>query len=101
MSRYFLWASVLCVLVFGPACKGDCRKLAEKLCQCSANTSEKNLCIQNASTEQGRVGTTDADEAVCASLYNGCDCHTINTPAGKVACGLARPGPDGGVGGSG
>ena len=101
MSRYFLWASVLSVLVFGPACKGDCRKLAEKLCDCAANTTEKNQCLTNAATEQGRVGTTPADETVCAQLYDGCDCHTINTPAGKVACGLARPAPDGGIPGSG
>ena len=97
MSRYFLWASVLCVLVLGPACKGNCRNLAEKLCLCAANTIDKNTCLTTAATEQGRVGTTDADEAVCASLYDGCDCHTINTPQGKVACGLARPPPDGGV----
>lgn len=97
MSRHFLWASVLCVLVLGAACKGDCRKLAEKLCQCSANTAEKNSCIQVAATEQGRIGTTASDEALCASLYAGCDCHTVNTPEGKVACGLARPPPDGGV----
>ena len=97
MSRYFLWASVLCVLVLGSACKGDCRKLAEKLCQCAANTNDRNFCIQNASTEQGRVGTTPEQEAVCASLYDGCDCHTVNTPEGKVACGIARPPPDGGI----
>jgi len=34
---------------------------------------------------------------VCASLYDGCDCHTVNTPQGRVACGIARPPPDGGV----
>jgi hypothetical protein len=97
MSRYFLWASVLGVLLFGAACKGDCRKLSEKLCNCAANTADKNTCIQTAATEQGRVGTTPQDEQVCAALYDGCDCHTVNTPQGKVACGIARPPPDGGV----
>ena len=97
MSRYFLWASVLCVLVLGPACKGSCRQLSEKLCLCASNTFDENICIQNAATEQGRVGTTPEDDAVCATLIDGCDCHTINTPEGKVACGIARPPPDGGV----
>jgi len=97
MSRYFLWVSVLGVLLFGAACKGDCRKLAEKLCTCATNTTDRNLCLQRAATEQGRVGTTPADEQVCAGLYDGCDCHTVNTPQGKVACGIARPPPDGGV----
>jgi hypothetical protein len=100
MVRYLaMIMAVLAVLLFGAGCKGDCRKLAEKLCQCAANTNEKNLCITNAATEQGRVGTTPEDEQLCASLYDGCDCHTVNTAAGKQACGLARLPPDGGVGG--
>lgn len=97
MSRY-LW----CLLALGlfTGCKGDCRKLAEKLCDCAANTTEKSNCIQTAATEEGRVGTTPTDEAVCAKLYAGCDCHTVNTAAGKQACGLARLPPDGGAGGT-
>ncbi len=67
MSRFALWMSVLAVLVFGPACKGSCRQLAEKLCSCAGNTYELNACNQAAATEQGRVGTTSEDEAVCQS----------------------------------
>ena len=97
MSRVALCVSVLCVLVFGPACKGNCRQLAEKICSCSANTADLNACNQAAGTEQARVGTTPQDEAVCHDLLPGCDCHTINTTDGKQACGLARPPPPGGV----
>lgn len=89
--------SVLAVLVFGSACKGQCRQLAEKLCACAGNTAELNACNQAAANEQARVGTTTDDEAICAALLPNCDCHTINTTAGKQACGLARPPPPGGV----
>lgn len=97
MSRYALWMSVLAVLVFGPGCKSSCRQLAEKLCACAGNTNELNSCNQAAANEQGRVGTTSADEVTCQALLPGCDCHTINTTAGKQACGLARQPPPGGV----
>ena len=100
MVRYLaMIVSMVAVLLFGAGCKGDCRKLAEKLCDCAANTTEKNQCLTNAATEQGRVGTTPADETLCAQLYDGCDCHTVNTAQGKQACGLARLPPDAGAGG--
>jgi hypothetical protein len=41
------------------------------------------------------VGT----EQLCAQLYDGCDCHTVNTAQGKQARGLARLPADVGVGG--
>jgi len=58
-----------------------------------------NACLTNAATEQDRIATTPLDETICAQLYDGCDCHTVNTAARKQACGLARLPPDAGVGG--
>jgi hypothetical protein len=82
--------SVLGLLLVFIGCKGDCRRLAEKLCERAANTNEKNTCITDASAEQGRVRTTPAAEALCATLYEGCDYHSIHPVAGKQACELAR-----------
>lgn len=71
-------------------CKGNCRQLSEKLCQCELNTYAKDACLQRVSSEEARVGTTPQDEEVCGQLLDSCDCHTIDTPEGKKACGLAR-----------
>ena len=75
---------------FLAGCKGNCRKLSERLCDCQANTFLKDDCNRRAANEEGRVGTKPADEARCAQLLGTCDCHTIDTPEGKRACGLAR-----------
>ena len=77
-------------------CKGNCRKLAERLCDCEANSYLKDDCNRRASSEESRLGTKPADEQRCASLLTTCDCHTIDTAEGKRACGLARYPPDGG-----
>lgn len=71
-------------------CKGSCRKLSEKLCDCQPNTVAKDACLQKVSNEASRETVSAQDEAACAKLMDSCDCHTIDTPAGKKACGLAR-----------
>ena len=74
--------------------KGDCRKLSEKLCECSRNSLEKDACLRRASSEESRIGTTlnrpnAEDEAVCKGLLETCDCNLIDTPEGKERCGLS------------
>ena len=71
-------------------CKGNCRKLSERLCDCSANSFLRDDCNRRAASEESRIGTKPADEARCATLLQTCDCHTVDTPEGKRACGLAR-----------
>jgi hypothetical protein len=71
-------------------CKGSCRELSEKLCDCAQNTVEREFCLQRTSNEQSRFEPTAEEEAVCEQRLESCDCHTIDTEAGKRACGLAR-----------
>ena len=72
------------------SCKGNCRQLSEKLCDCFTNSAERETCLRRASSEEARVSPTADDEATCKTLLAGCDCHTIDTPEGKRNCGLAR-----------
>jgi hypothetical protein len=72
-------------------CKSKCRQLSEKLCDCALNNTDKTSCLTRASTLENSSYPTDADEAACAPLLDGCDCRLIDTPEGKVKCGLARP----------
>jgi hypothetical protein len=91
MRRLLLTAAVLCASLSGlTACKGACRELSEKLCECALNSVEKQSCRQRAAEEEKRVEPTAENEAVCEARLEGCDCRTIETEEGKKSCGLAR-----------
>jgi hypothetical protein len=83
-----LLAFVAALILSG--CKGPCRQLTEKLCECSQTTLEREACLRQASAEDSRVSPSAEDEAVCRELLPGCDCRIIDTPEGKKACGLSR-----------
>lgn len=70
-------------------CKSHCRALADKLCECTTSISERTNCQQLSATQEQQFPPTAADEAVCASLEDSCDCRLIDTPMGKERCGLA------------
>ena len=73
-------------------CKGQCRQLSERLCECALNTNERSTCVSRAANAEGANPPSFADEDFCrAKLQPGqCDCRLIDTPEGKVRCGLAR-----------
>ena len=72
-------------------CKGNCRALSEKLCDCELNSVDRDSCLARASSQEGNTGPTPEEEDVCAQLLETCQCGNISTPEGKEACGLARP----------
>jgi hypothetical protein len=88
--RPLLIAAAAVLLVLVPGCKGRCRALSEKLCDCSVNSLEKDACLRRASSEESRLAPTEDDELACEKLLPNCDCHTIDTPEGKRSCGLSR-----------
>ncbi|MFP2934293.1 hypothetical protein ACLESO_56080 [Pyxidicoccus sp. 3LG] len=91
MRRFLLTAALVCSTLSGLAgCKGACRELSEKLCDCSTNSVEKELCLQRAAEEESRVEPTEEDEVVCEEKLDACDCSAIESEEGKRNCGLAR-----------
>lgn len=90
MTRSPLLALLSLGVLLVTGCHGPCRQLSEKLCECSENSIQKEACLRRASSEEARVGPTPEQEQVCSGLLAGCDCHNIDTPEGKRACGLAR-----------
>jgi len=82
-------APLLALALLG-GCKDNCRNLAEQLCQCAANTNDKNNCLQGVSTRASNTSVSSDQNTYCGELQPLCDCHTVNTVAGKYACGLAR-----------
>jgi hypothetical protein len=77
--------------LFLPGCKGDCRQLSEKLCECEEYKPARDYCRQRAADKESLYPPTAAENAQCKLLLEGCDCKRIDTPEGKAACGLARP----------
>ena len=96
------WFAVIFIAAFALAgCKSNCRQLSERLCECTVNSIERDACLRTASAAEGSNPGTADDETRCGDLLRppdggvGCDCRLIDTKAGKVRCGLARPGlPD-------
>jgi hypothetical protein len=96
MVRRFVFVGAAALALLSLGCKGPCRQLSEKLCECQASTVAKTSCLQRVAAEETRIGPRSADDAICSKHLDECDCHQINAPEGKVACGLARN-PDGGL----
>lgn len=71
-------------------CKGNCRRLSEKLCDCALNSLAKDDCLRRASNSESANPPNATDELTCGRLYEGCDCRLIDTTKGKIACGMAR-----------
>jgi hypothetical protein len=72
-------------------CTSPCVKLAQKLCECETTTEAQDNCKTTASEQESLVDVSSEDEDRCSDLIDGCDCHAIDTPQGKIACGLSRP----------
>lgn len=89
MKRLLTAAAILSVLALA-GCKSPCVELAEKICECESTSTLRDQCNRRASDEASRVDVTAADEEICTSLVDVCDCHALDTQQGKLNCGLAR-----------
>jgi len=97
MRRSAAIAVLSLVLLSLTGCKGACRELSEKLCDCSTTSVEREICLRRVSNDEALVEPTAEDDAVCEEKLSSCDCSNIQnatTPedllAAKQACGLAR-----------
>ncbi len=90
MRRSFATAVLSLALLALSGCKGPCRELSEKLCDCYTNSLEREFCIRRASNDEAAVEPTAEQEAVCEQKLETCTCEIKDTPEGKEACGLSR-----------
>lgn len=72
------------------ACSTPCEDLAAKICACESSTTSRDACERRASDLQDRRGTSDSEQNRCDKFVDTCDCHALDTAAGKRACGLAE-----------
>ena len=82
---------ILATLSLGlTGCKSACRQLSERLCECALNSTDKSNCVARAGNAEGANPPTLDDEIFCKSHLSACDCRLIDTPRGKINCGLAK-----------
>jgi len=86
--RHLFLAALAALALDG--CTNDCLKLAQKVCDCQPTATLRDTCNSDASNQKAQITLTSADERLCAGLLDSCDCHTLDTPQGKVNCGQAR-----------
>ena len=80
-----------CLAVALSGCGSNCRALNELLCRCNAPTStEVQFCYAQVRADESRLEPTAEDQEVCGQKLETCTCEGLDTPEGKVACGLAR-----------
>jgi hypothetical protein len=93
MSRFVSFAVLSFALLGLTGCKGACRELSERVCDCaSITTLEKQVCAQRAANDENLVEPSSEQEAVCEQKLDTCICGQVDieTTEGKEACGLAR-----------
>ena len=73
-----------------PIAHRHCRQLSERLCECALNSTDKSACVQRAGNSEGQNPPSPTQDQHCKDLLPTCDCRLIDTPAGKIRCGLAR-----------
>jgi len=99
--RRFAALAVLSLALLGlSGCKGACRELSEKVCDCSTNSVQRELCIRRAANDEARVEPTSEEEAVCEQRLGVCKCEVLQPDQdnvseeiinqAKVNCGLAN-----------
>lgn len=71
-------------------CKSQCRVLSEKQCDCTLSTTERTACLTAVANRENQNPPTPVDEERCEALIDQCDCRLIDTPQGKVRCGIAN-----------
>jgi hypothetical protein len=81
---------LLAVALASSACTSPCLQLAENICNCQNNENARNTCNSEEGTRNSQVNPTSDQENACSALLDKCDCNTIDTPQGKIDCGLAR-----------
>ena len=72
-------------------CGDACRSLAAQICVCLPDDGSRAGCNQRAKEAEATFKLRPEDEKFCQQQIDShaCDCNKLNTPEGKVGCGLA------------
>jgi hypothetical protein len=85
-------------------CSSPCQDLGDRVCQCEPEGQVRNNCKTNVKARVRAAAPTAGEVDYCSSILGSCPdpggnvnacAYMLNTCAGKVACGLALPPPNG------
>jgi len=84
-----------CVLTLSLAagCGNPCRDLASKICSCLPDDGTRAACNTRARQQESNFAVRKEDEQICQQKLDSCDCTMLNTPEGRVNCGVAWSAP--------
>ncbi len=80
-----------CVLTLSLAagCGNPCRDLASKICSCLPDDGTRAACNTRARQQESIYTVGKEDQQLCQQKLDSCDCTMLNTPEGRVNCGIA------------
>ncbi len=83
------------------ACGDPCQDVADRICGCEVDSVHQSACRTrvSGSLKNGSYRPTQTDHAYCSHLLDTCPdpnddpqmCIRLQTPQGKIDCGLAYP----------
>lgn len=89
LRAVLLAVAVVAVAFAGWSCRGECEKLADKICECrSPSRLDKEACIQNFVDTQP-VEFSDEQQNTCEDLRKNCSCEDL-FDGRSDQCGLAN-----------
>ena len=91
--RHLVLAAVAAALFGGAACDDPCVVLAERICQCQEDPTERIACRQDRITSQRDQRPIDEDDrARCTAALDTCDCVDLDQNR-TDECGFSLEGP--------
>jgi hypothetical protein len=94
----------LALAIGAAGCSSPCQDLGDRVCQCEPEGQVRNNCKTNVKARVRAAAPTSGEASYCSAVLGSCPdpggdvnkcAYMLNTCAGKVACGLALPLPDG------
>jgi hypothetical protein len=97
LAPLLLLACVI-TLTLAAGCGNACLQLADKICSCQPDDTSRANCQQRARNQGGIFSVEPQNETFCQGKLDSeaCDCQSLVTPEGRMACGLSFPVPAGG-----
>ena len=85
----------LCVLTLclAAGCGDACLSLAQQICSCQPDQPSVDGCNQRAQEAKAIFPERSQDQKYCQHQLDtsACDCNKLDTPEGRVGCGIAYP----------
>ena len=91
LCRPLILAASMLTVLLANGCGNACFKLADQICSCQVNDTLKANCQQRARDQEAIFNVQSQDQQYCQSILDSgkCDCKKLDTPEGRVNCGMA------------